>query len=88
MKGIIMDILSWIGLVPKQRIFYIGGSDVLPAPLKGQEEQNALELLEQGDESAKQLLIEHNLRLVAHIIKKGYPSRKLFLADCGRNKIR
>ena len=42
MRGIVMEFLSWIGLVPKQGIFYIGGSDILPAPLKGQEEQDAL----------------------------------------------
>lgn len=70
MKGIIMDFLSWIGLAPKQEIFYIGGSDVLPAPLKGQEEQDALEQLEQGSESAKQRLIEHNLRLVVYISRR------------------
>ncbi len=51
-------------------VFYIGGSDVLPAPLKGREEQEALERLEQGDESAKQLLIERNLRLVVFISRR------------------
>ena len=51
-------------------IFYIGGADVLPAPLKGQEEQQALEALEQGDEDAKQRLIEHNLRLVVFIARR------------------
>ena len=51
-------------------IFYIGGADVLPAPLKGQEEQHALEALEQGDEDAKQRLIEHNLRLVVFIARR------------------
>lgn len=70
MKGKLMDFLAWIGLIPKQEIFYIGGSDVLPAPLKGQEEQDALEGLEQGDEAAKQRLIEHNLRLVVYISRR------------------
>lgn len=70
MKGKLMDFLVWIGLIPKQEIFYIGGSDVLPAPLKGQEEQDALEGLEQGDETAKQRLIEHNLRLVVYISRR------------------
>lgn len=70
MKGKIMDFLVWIGLIPKQEIFYIGGSDILPAPLKGQEEQDALELLERGDETAKQRLIEHNLRLVVYISRR------------------
>ena len=51
-------------------IFYIGGSDVLPPPLKGKEEQSALEALEQGDDGAKQRLIEHNLRLVVFIAKR------------------
>ena len=51
-------------------IFYIGGADVLPPPLKGQEEQDALEQLEQGDENAKQKLIEHNLRLVVFISRR------------------
>ena len=51
-------------------IHYIGGSDVLPPPLKGQQEQTALEALEQGDPAAKQLLVEHNLRLVVYISRR------------------
>ena len=51
-------------------VFYIGGSDILPAPLKGQEEQKVLEELEQGSEAAKQTLIEHNLRLVVFIARR------------------
>ncbi len=51
-------------------VHYIGGSDVLPAPLKGKEEQEALEALEQGNEEAKQLLIERNLRLVVFIARR------------------
>ena len=62
--------LDWIGLTSRENIFYIGGADVLPPPLKGQEEQNALEALEQGSEEAKQLLIEHNLRLVVYIARR------------------
>ena len=38
--------LERIGLIKPEPVFYIGGSDVLPAPLKGQEEQDALEALE------------------------------------------
>ena len=59
-----------IGLVPAGEIYYIGGSDILPAPLKGQEEQEALEELEQGSETAKQCLIERNLRLVVYIARR------------------
>ncbi len=51
-------------------IFYIGGSDVLPPPLKGAEEQRALEELEQGKEEARQRLVEHNLRLVVYIARR------------------
>lgn len=51
-------------------IFYIGGSDVLPPPLKGKEEQDTLAAMEAGDEHAKQLLIERNLRLVVFIARR------------------
>ncbi len=64
-------IVRWIEKWKKVRpVFYIGGSDVLPPPLKGIREQEALEQLEQGDERAKQLLIEHNLRLVVYIARR------------------
>ena len=53
-----------------REIFYIGGSDVLPPPLKGLEELEALEALENGDELAKQRLVEHNLRLVVFIARR------------------
>jgi len=51
-------------------VFYIGGSEVLPPPLKGEEERKALEALEEGDETAKRNLVEHNLRLVVYIAKR------------------
>ncbi len=70
MTGKIMAWLAKLGLLPRENIFYIGGTDVLPPPLKGQEEQTALEALEQGDENAKQILIEHNLRLVVYISRR------------------
>ena len=63
-------LLSLLGLTREQDIFYIGGSDILPPPLKGQQEQEALEALEQGDEAAKQALVEHNLRLVVYIARR------------------
>ena len=70
MKGFFTDVLTWLGLMPRQQIYYIGGSDVLPPPLKGVEEAQALEQLEQGSEDAKQRLIEHNLRLVVYISRR------------------
>ena len=66
----LLHFLTKIGLVRQEGIFYIGGSDVLPAPLKGKEELEALEALERGDEQAKQLLIERNLRLVVYIARR------------------
>ena len=38
-------------------------------PLSSDDERKYLELMEQGDAQARNLLIEHNLRLVAHIVK-------------------
>jgi RNA polymerase sporulation-specific sigma factor len=51
-------------------LHYIGGSDNLPAPLPREQEETAIRGLEQGDESAKQTLIEHNLRLVVYIARR------------------
>lgn len=49
---------------------YIGNGGSFPKPLSREEEKKYTELLAQGDENAKNILIEHNLRLVAHIAKK------------------
>ena len=55
----------------KQDIHYIGGTDVLPAPLEQEEENEAIECLEtERKEEARKKLIEHNLRLVVYIAKK------------------
>ena len=45
-------------------------NDVFPDPLDKDEEERCIELLKTGDKSARAKLIEHNLRLVAHIVKK------------------
>lgn len=45
-------------------------SNSFPHPLSPEEETRCLELMEQGDEDAKNKLITHNLRLVAHVVKK------------------
>ena len=57
-------------LLSRNTVYYVGGSDVLPPPLKGAEEQQALRDLEAGDENAKQLLIERNLRLVVFLARR------------------
>ena len=62
-------ILSILGIQP-QPLFYIGGSDTLPPPLDRQAEEAAVRAAEGGDDDAKKLLIEHNLRLVVYISKR------------------
>jgi RNA polymerase sporulation-specific sigma factor len=66
----LLEFLVRIGFIHRENIYYIGGSDVLPPPLKGAEEQEALQALEQGDEQAKQRLIARNLRLVVFIARR------------------
>ena len=48
----------------------LGNTGSFPRPLKAEEERLYLERFAQGDMEARNKLIEHNLRLVAHIIKK------------------
>ncbi len=59
-----------LGIGKPERILYIGGSDILPAPLNAEEEQACIHGLSQGDEEAKQTLIERNLRLVVYIARR------------------
>ncbi len=66
----LLAFLKKLGVWTCNTVYYIGGTDVLPPPLKGQEETDALISLEQGDERAKQKLIEHNLRLVVFIARR------------------
>lgn len=49
---------------------YFSSITSFPQPLTAEEEKYYLELYQQGNENAKNILIEHNLRLVAHIVKK------------------
>lgn len=53
-----------------KEIFYVGGSENLPAPLEPEEETKAIKELSKGSKEARQLLVEHNLRLVVYIAKK------------------
>ncbi len=54
----------------------VGGSDVFPPPLSKEEERRCFLSAGQGDEKAREKLIRHNMRLVAHIIKKYYSTGK------------
>lgn len=53
-------------------ILHVTDTDNFPKPLSKKEEEKVLKRLSDGDEAAKQILIERNLRLVAHIVKKYY----------------
>lgn len=59
-----------LGLLNPAKIMYVGGSDVLPPPLKAEQEQQLLQQLAAGEQSARQALIEHNLRLVVYIARR------------------
>ncbi len=51
-------------------ISYVSGQNQFPKPLSAQEERHYLELASRGEKDAKDILVERNLRLVAHIAKK------------------
>lgn len=58
-------------MLGSKEVHYIGGAEVLPAPLDTDEEKNVLAMLKtEDDDYAKKMLIEHNLRLVVYIAKK------------------
>lgn len=67
----VMPTFKNLFLEPKGDIHYIGGADVLPAPLDAEEEAEVIaDLGGEFDAKAKFVLIEHNLRLVVYIAKK------------------
>ncbi len=78
MIGILFLVGFFIGNVGS--LFYVGSNDVLPEPLSKEEEEFYLELLEDGDLHAKDILIEHNLRLVVFLAKK-YENTRVDLED-------
>ncbi len=55
-------------LFGKQEIYYINGTETLPAPLDAEEEERIIAMID--TEYAKQTLVEHNLRLVVYIAKR------------------
>lgn len=55
---------------------YISSNNTFPTPLDEKEEEMYLRKLKEGDKKAKSILIERNLRLVAHIVKKySFPNK-------------
>ncbi len=63
-------IKQWLLGREPDNLMYIGGSDTLPPPLDRETETRTIEAMAAGDETAKQRLIEHNLRLVVYISRR------------------
>lgn len=61
-------------------LFFIGSTDILPAPLSKEDEDKYVRLFQEGDLKARDKLIEHNLRLVVYLSKK-YENTKVELED-------
>lgn len=71
MKKHVKQLLAKIfGQITCKEIFYINGNVALPPPLKKEEESEIMQRILKGDESAREPLITHNLRLVVYIAKK------------------
>ncbi len=70
-----------INILNKQNeLFYVGSLDNLPEPLTKEEEIMYVKKVEEGDTKAREILIEHNLRLVVFLAKK-YENTKVDLED-------
>ena len=68
-KKVLFRISAFFRRIFGSEVYYIGGADTLPRPLTAQEEADALSRMEE-DPHARDLLVEHNLRLVAYIAKR------------------
>lgn len=68
MSGILLS----IGALLKELVFLVSyvKNNAFPQPLSASDEKKYLRLMAEGDSHARNMLIEHNLRLVAHIVKK------------------
>ena len=73
MQALMMFFIKWFEKISKRKknyVNYIRGNESLPEPLSKEEEFRVLTNFQEGDELARQTLIEHNLRLVVYIAKK------------------
>lgn len=80
MKKLIERLLSLFRSKDECTVFFIQGNEVLPHPLSKEEEERALDALQDGSKEARDLLIEHNLRLVVYIAKR-YETNPVFMED-------
>ena len=67
-----LEILTMLGQYVCFFFFFVCGGGSFPNPLSEKQEREYLQRMKKGDQEARSKLIEHNLRLVAHIIKKYY----------------
>lgn len=67
-------LISWLMENMLYFALHMESSTVFPKPLSAQQEAEAFRRMAEGDTSARSELIEHNLRLVAHVVKKYYTS--------------
>lgn len=64
--------MSFLAFIMKETLFFISyvKNQAFPQPLSPKDEAKYIKLMQEGDHNARNKLIEHNLRLVAHIVKK------------------
>lgn len=67
--GVIGGFLSFMGS-GTFAVGYIANNSLFPEALSSEEEKKYIQMMSKGDEEARNILIEHNLRLVAHVCKK------------------
>lgn len=67
-------LLSWLMENMLYFALHMENSTVFPKPLSAEREAEAFRLMAEGDSAARNELIEHNLRLVAHVVRKYYSS--------------
>ncbi|XEQ92685.1 RNA polymerase sigma-35 factor [Sporomusa carbonis] len=65
-----ISLLTAIGWLEPDEVFYVGSAEILPPPLSSDEEVFLLNRLQKGDKSVKSVFIERNLRLVVYIARK------------------
>lgn len=66
--GMVLSLLGGLWLLT----LHVSSSGSFPRPLTARQERECLERMKNGDRAARNELVEHNLRLVAHIVKKYY----------------
>ena len=76
----VRKVMEKLGVIDPGTLMYIAGGDTLPPPLPRDKEAEWIHLLENGSVEARQLLIEHNLRLVVYISKR-FENTGVFIED-------